>query len=49
MFLLSMETNMEKASVMNSLEITNRGYEFIDKYPELIKLIKEQGGVPKEQ
>ncbi len=41
-FVLSMETNMEKASLMNSLEVSSRGYEFIDKYPELIKNVTVQ-------
>ena len=41
-FVLSMETNMDKASVMNTLELSNRGYEFIDKYPELIKSVTIQ-------
>ena len=27
---------------MNSLEVSSRGYEFIDKYPELIKSITVQ-------
>lgn len=38
-FVLSMETNMDKASVINSLEITGRSYNFIDKYPELINSV----------
>ena len=41
-FVLSMETNMDKASVINSLEISNRGYEFIDRYPSLIKSVTLQ-------
>ncbi len=41
-FVLSMETNMDKASVMNSLEITDRGYNFIDKYPQLINSVTVQ-------
>lgn len=41
-FVLSMETNMDKASVMNSLEITDRGYKFIDRYPELINSVTLQ-------
>ena len=41
-FVLSMETNMDKASVINSLEISNRGYEFIDRYPALIKSVTLQ-------
>ena len=38
-FVLSMETNMDKASVINALEISGRSYEFLDKYPELINSI----------
>ncbi len=41
-FVLSMETNMDKASVMNTLEITQRGYDFIEKYPEIIKSVTVQ-------
>ena len=41
-FVLSMETNMDKASLMNSLEIMNKDYTFIDKYPELIKSVTLQ-------
>ena len=33
---------MDKASVLNHLEITERGYDFVDKYPELIKSITVQ-------
>jgi len=38
-FILSLETNMDKASVINSLEIDGRGYKFIDKYKELINSV----------
>ncbi len=38
-FVLSMETNMDKASIINSLEITGRDYTFLDRYPEIIKSI----------
>lgn len=41
-FVLSMETNMDKAEVLNSLEVTGRGYEFVDKYPQLIKSVTVQ-------
>lgn len=41
-FVLSMETNMDKASIVNSLEITGRDYTFIEKYPELIKSVSVQ-------
>ena len=41
-FVLSMETNMEKASLLNSLEITEKGYDFVDKYPDLIKSVTIQ-------
>ena len=41
-FVLSMETNMDKASVINSLEVTGRGFNFIDKYPELINAVSVQ-------
>ncbi len=41
-FVLSMETNMDKASVMNALEISSRGYEFVEKYPEIIKSVTVQ-------
>lgn len=41
-FVLSMETNMDKASVINSLEITDRGYMFTEKYPELINSVTLQ-------
>lgn len=38
-FVLSMETNTDKAEILNSLEITGRGYEFVDEYPRLIKSV----------
>ena len=41
-FVLSMETNMDKASVMNTLEITGRDYTFINKYPQLINSVSVQ-------
>lgn len=41
-FVLSMETNMDKASVLNALEITERGYTYIGKYPQLINSITVQ-------
>lgn len=41
-FVLSMETNMDKAAVMNSLEITGRDYTFIERYPELINSVSVQ-------
>ena len=41
-FVLSMETNMDKASLVNSLEISGRGYEFIDNYPTLVKSVTVQ-------
>ncbi len=41
-FVLSMETNMDKASVINSLEITGRDYTFIEKYPKLINSVSVQ-------
>ena len=41
-FILSMETNMDKASVINSLEITQRDYTYLEKYPEVINSITVQ-------
>ena len=38
-FVLSMETNMDKASIVNSLEVTGRNYEFLEKYPQLINQV----------
>ena len=33
---------MEKASVVNSLEVTGRDYTFIEKYPDLINSVSVQ-------
>jgi predicted Zn-dependent peptidase len=41
-FVLSMETNMEKASLVNLLEITDKDYSFIKKYPQLINSVTVQ-------
>ena len=41
-FVLSMETNMDKASVLNALELTDRGYLFLDRYPQLINSVTLQ-------
>jgi predicted Zn-dependent peptidase len=41
-FVLSMETNMDKASVFNSLEETGRGYDFVKKYPNIINSVTVQ-------
>lgn len=41
-FVLSMETNMDKASVMNSLEVSGQDYTFIEKYPEIVKSVTVQ-------
>lgn len=41
-FVLSMETNMDKASIVNSLEITGRDYTFLEKYPDLIRAVSVQ-------
>ncbi len=41
-FILSQETNMEKASTVGWLEISSRGYDFIDKYPEIIQSVSAQ-------
>lgn len=41
-FVLSMETNMDKASVTNALEVTDRGYMFLERYPELINAVTLQ-------
>lgn len=38
-FILSLETNMDKASIINTLEIDGRGYEFLNKYKELINSV----------
>ncbi|MBR6163201.1 insulinase family protein [bacterium] len=41
-YIISMETNGEKAATVNWLEITGRGYEFITKYPELINAVTKE-------
>ena len=41
-FVLSMETNMDKASTINALELTNRDYTFIDQYPNIINAVTLQ-------
>lgn len=41
-FVLSMETNMDKASIINALELTNRDFTFIDKYPDIINAVTLQ-------
>lgn len=38
-YLLSKETNMEKASILGWLEISNRGYQFDEKYAQIIKSV----------
>ena len=38
-FILSLETNSDKAAIMNSLEIDGRGYKFLDKYQTLINSV----------
>ncbi len=40
--ILSMETNGEKAATVNWLEITGRGFEFIQKYPDLINSVTKE-------
>lgn len=41
-FVLSMETNLDKASLVNNLEISGRNYDFIEKYPQLINEVTLQ-------
>ncbi len=41
-FVLSMETNMDKASVINSIEVSGRDYSLIEKYPALINSVTVQ-------
>ena len=36
-FILSQETNTEKAETLGDFEVTNRGYDFMNKYPKLIQ------------
>ena len=38
-FILSQETNMEKASTLGWFELSGRGYEYMNKFPELVKSI----------
>ena len=41
-FVLSMETNLDKASLINNLEVSGRNYDFIDKYPQLVNSVTLQ-------
>ncbi len=41
-FVLSLETNMDKASIVNSLEIDGRGYAFLSRYQNLINSVTVQ-------
>ena len=41
-FVLAMETNMDKASMINSVEISGRDYSFIERYPQLINSVTVQ-------
>lgn len=41
-YILSMETNMEKASTIGWFEASGRGYDFIDKYSDLINSVTVQ-------
>lgn len=41
-FVLSMETNMDKASVVNSLEVSGREFTFLNEYPNLINSVSVQ-------
>ncbi len=41
-FVLSMETNMDKASTVNSIEISGRDYSLIEEYPQLINSVTLQ-------
>ena len=38
-FVLAQETNMEKASTLGWYELSGRGYDYINKFPELIKSV----------
>ena len=40
-FVISQETNLEKASTIGWFEASNRGYEFKDTYPKLINEVSE--------
>ena len=41
-FILSMETNMDKASMTNALEISGRNYDFVEHYPKIINSVTVQ-------
>ncbi len=41
-YILSLETNMDKASAVGWMEISGRGYEFMDQYTELINSVTLQ-------
>ncbi len=41
-YILSLETNMDKAETVGALEASDRGYEFMDKYPALIQSVTVQ-------
>ena len=41
-YVLSLETNMDKASIVNSIEISGKDYTFLDEYPNLINGITAQ-------
>lgn len=41
-YVISLETNMEKASTLGWLEASSRGYDFMDKYPEMIESVTVQ-------
>lgn len=41
-FILSLETNTDKAAMVNSFEVYNKGYDFIEKYPDLINSVTVQ-------
>ncbi len=41
-FVLSMETNMDKAAVVNSLELSGRDFTFLEQYPALINSVSVQ-------
>lgn len=38
-FILSQETNSEKAQTIGNFEVTNKGYDFVEKYPQLIQSV----------
>ena len=41
-YVLSLETNMDKASIVNSIEISGKDYTFLEEYPNLINGITAQ-------